>query len=522
MRIIIFSLILFATIGFIPRAGFAQANPTRDQSPSGERARQVLAEALTALGGLERLRSISSIKIKTKGLEHRSAEVQGYHPEKQTSSDHEEIIVAYPSQAKFAYEHRTGRHDGTYRWRRWMLSGDERVVADFVADFAVVGRNATVATERARRARRVSHLLILEAAENAATLHSAGSSAYEGRKHDVLEFQPANEKIAIRLFFDAETHMLSKYEYLTDFAGLGDAMIETVYLSYKKHPHLGWFPSGDVIKVAGRVQRRVDYTQVEVNEPRAAESFKLPDHLIASIIAAGTPLEIAKGVYTVQIGSYYPMFIEFRDFVLAVEAPAAWAPLENTPADTQTGTITPSETFIQKIKETIPNKPIKYVVATHFHSDHAGGARAFMAEGATILTTPGDKRLYEKMAAASHTIIPDRFAREPKSVNIETFDKRRVISDGERIVELINVGPNPHTEESVVAYIPKEKFLFQGDLFYFDGEASFPPKDRLTIMPFFAKWLKNNNLTPARIYGFHYRGFTTMKHVEQVLKMNAN
>jgi len=34
----------------------------------------------------------------------------------------------------------------------------------------------------------------------------------------------------------------------------------------------------------------------------------------------------------------------------------------------------------------LPNKPIKYVVNTHHHFDHAGGLGLFVAEGAIIIT----------------------------------------------------------------------------------------------------------------------------------------
>jgi hypothetical protein len=63
--------------------------------------------------------------------------------------------------------------------------------------------------------------------------------------------------------------------------------------------------------------------------------------------------------------------------------------------------------------------------------------------------------------------------------------------------------------------------MFQGDLFYFNGEATFPLKDRMTVMPFFARWLKKNNLAPARIYGFHGPLYGTMEHIEKILEISS-
>lgn len=502
----------------------------QNRSTADERARQILTAALQALGGVERLNAITSMMMKSQGQEYRSAEVQGYKPEKQTKSDHEETLVVFPTQEKLGFEQRTGRHDGTVRQRRWLYLPDERVVGDFIVE-RVYQRKVSTATERARLARRLPHLLLLETSRNLERLqllHNA--TRYEGKPHQVISFNPPNEKVTLALFFDAATHLLSKCEYVMDFPALGDVKVEYVYSSYRQDQHLGWIPARQTIKSAGKILRELTTIETAVNAPEAEKFFQLPQfnpppsekifqrpaNLKDDELASEKIIEAAKGVYVVTISSFTVMLIEFKDFVLAIEAPAAAPSLDGIPADNQTGSTALSETFIEKIKATIPQKPIKYLAVTHFHSDHAGGARAFMAEGARILTTSGNKKFFEQMAAAQCTAIPDRWAHSPRRVDIETFNKKRTITDGERSVELIDVGPNPHSEENVVVYLPKEKILFQGDLFYFDVGDTFPRKDRATIMPFFANWLKQQALRPERIYSVHGRGFATMRHVEQL------
>ena len=46
--------------------------------------------------------------------------------------------------------------------------------------------------------------------------------------------------------------------------------------------------------------------------------------------------------------------------------------------------------------------------------------------------------------------------------------------------------------------------------------------NRMTVMPFFAKWLKTNILVPERIYGFHSTMFGTMEHIKKILKLSAD
>lgn len=48
---------------------------------------------------------------------------------------------------------------------------------------------------------------------------------------------------------------------------------------------------------------------------------------------------------------------------------------------------------------------------------------------------------------------------------IETIEnKKRVFQDDRQVVELYDIGPNPHANEMLVAYLPKEKILFQADM----------------------------------------------------------
>lgn len=491
-------------------------------SGQDQKAQQALEKALQALGGVERLRNLNSLYFKGKGSEFRSADLQGPDPSTPTKTFHEETTAAFPSQERISYEQRTGRHDGSFRWRRWMYAGEERTVIDMQDDFiSQVRRDPNAATERARMARTIPHLLLLEAVAHAANLRWIGNQNFNGKQHDVIGFPLPNSNTVLALFLSVDTHLLSKYEYIMDFPGLGDTLVEFVYYGYRRDPKLGHAPTGYKILLGGKTYREIEFVEVAADSTKAESAFEISAQMKSYLMPLNEVTQVAKGVYMFVTGGLNPMFVEFKDFVLAVEAPAQHPTLERVPADAQTGSDQISARFIQKIKETIPNKPIRYLAVTHFHSDHAGGARAFLAEGATLLTTPGNKDYFEAFAASKYSVVPDKLSRQPRATMIETFDRKRVITDGERSVELINVGESPHSKENVVAYLPQEKILFQGDLFYYSGTAAFPAKDpsRDRVMKFFGDWLIRNNLEPAQIYGFHDRGFATMKQVRQILDL---
>ena len=155
--------------------------------------------------------------------------------------------------------------------------------------------------------------------------------------------------------------------------------------------------------------------------------------------------KLGEDAYFATGGSHHSLFVVFKDHVVVVEAPL------NEER---------SLAVLAKIAETAPGKPVRYVVPTHYHFDHSGGLRTYIANGTTIVTTPGNRAFLERLAKAPKTIRPDRLSREPRAPVIETFTGKRVFDDGTRTLEVRDIGPNPHVTEAVIAYLPKEKAVF--------------------------------------------------------------
>ena len=125
--------------------------------------------------------------------------------------------------------------------------------------------------------------------------------------------------------------------------------------------------------------------------------FALPQGFEKLAAAPATPappavVKVADDVYMLNGlagGTHNVMFVAFNDYVLVLEAPEQIIYGSN------------SVQALAKIKETVPGKPIKYLVLTHHHSDHAGGFREYVAEGTTIVTAPGNKSFLEQVASIS-------------------------------------------------------------------------------------------------------------------------
>jgi glyoxylase-like metal-dependent hydrolase (beta-lactamase superfamily II) len=160
--------------------------------------------------------------------------------------------------------------------------------------------------------------------------------------------------------------------------------------------------------------------------------------------------EAAKGIYHVKGSDHHSLAIEMKDYVVVVEAPF----FEER-----------SIAVIKAVEAKIPGKPIKYLVLTHFHNDHTGGTRAYAAKGATILVQDSMVPFVKTMLSRPKTIRPDSLSKAGTITPVvEGFKDVKSLTDGERTIELRQIA-NPHSAGMLVVYLPKEKMLFESDLF---------------------------------------------------------
>ena len=128
--------------------------------------------------------------------------------------------------------------------------------------------------------------------------------------------------------------------------------------------------------------------------------------------------------------------------------------------------------FIADIRK-ISDKPIKYVVDTHYHLDHSFGNSEFVRLGATIISQANDRDNLEKKGEAALKHAKDYglsdadLAGTVITLPTLTFTDRMTIDLGGETVELIFVAPS-HTEGSALVYLPRHKILFTGDILFTD------------------------------------------------------
>jgi glyoxylase-like metal-dependent hydrolase (beta-lactamase superfamily II) len=304
-----------------------------------------------------------------------------------------------------------------------------------------------------------------------------------GKKYTVLSFTGSN-KATVKGFLNSE-NLLERVETKIDNNVLGDIPYETNYSDYKDFSGVK-FPTHIVQKQGGYLVLDLTVTDVKPNAPA---NIQPAGGGAPPATAAATSEKLGDGVYLI-LGGYAAIAVDFKDYIVVIEGP------QNDQR---------AEAIIAESKRLIPNKPIKYVVNTHQHFDHAGGLRAFVAEGATVVTHEINKPYYQKVWANAHSLSPDKLSQNPKKPTFKTMTEKLVLTDGNHVVELYHLQNFGHNDGMIVAYLPKEKVLLEADGFN-------PPPQTLTqkpatISPYTAS-LEDNierlKLDVVRIIPVHY------------------
>jgi glyoxylase-like metal-dependent hydrolase (beta-lactamase superfamily II) len=117
-----------------------------------------------------------------------------------------------------------------------------------------------------------------------------------------------------------------------------------------------------------------------------------------------------------------------------------------------------------KVRASSP-KPVRFVVDTHHHSDHAFGNQLWAAEGATIVAQQAAFEILQRAGPAdwqtSAQQRPDVAASQLKLPSV-IYPESLVFDDGHHRVELHWLGV-AHTRGDTFLWLPKEKILFTGD-----------------------------------------------------------
>jgi glyoxylase-like metal-dependent hydrolase (beta-lactamase superfamily II) len=306
----------------------------------------------------------------------------------------------------------------------WNLAGTNAVAAPLATD----GRIHDLWTS--------PHGVLRAAQKNKATARSEGGKT-------LLSFTEPGRFRATAVI--GENGLVERVDSVQPNPVMGDTATVTSYEDYRDHGGFK-FPARIRQTQGGWPVLNLQVGQVQAN---AAPAIDIPA-TVPAFAERAVPEKVADGVWFLGGGSHNSVLVEMADHLILVESPLY---------DGRT------QAVLAAAKQLVPNKPIRYVVNSHHHFDHAGGLRTAAADGAVLVTSELARPWFAQTFATANSISPDALARSGRTPRIEAVSGKRTFTDGTRTLEVMMIDGSVHAQGFMLAWLPRERLLVEADAF---------------------------------------------------------
>lgn len=341
-------------------------------------------------------------------------------------------FTAQKQDAQLDLENRRGSVEGwASNWNftfhtRTVSADDDIVTVNYLTENYQPAAFADYYTAYGAVIRVTDTLLAYELSQNAESAEHNGSSNYLGRAHELITFEmPSSPPVTLHV--DASSGLISKMTRETGFGALTYQFrnhAETKGVAYARD--FEFFVGPDVNIVT--LKRDVSVNSVRSGVFSVDRNIKEEPARIDT--AEMTVDEIADGVHHVGTGNAYTVFADAGDYIVAA---GGYAALKGR---------------LDAYREAAGHeKPLRYQIVTHHHTDHLGGMADALELGAVFVTPENAVANLETAAGAE--IPEDR---------LQLIDKKASIGP----VEVHDIWTS-HAESYALVYIPASKTVFQVD-----------------------------------------------------------
>lgn len=448
------------------------------RSVGAQPARLYVDSALAAMGGRETLLSLQSQRVVSHGenFEPEQTFRPGMAPRKVSTFTCTLTRDLTTGRVRYEWQRET-LYPFPLTWRYTeIINGDHGAIIGTDGARSPARRPASAARIAARQKElsRAPVSVLLNALVRSSSFLRLADQMIRGRSNIVVSFDDGG--LLVIMAIDEQTRLLTKVEFLDDDPIYGDTQNELFFDDWRQVGKLK-LPFEFTYRVNGHVVMVEHIDTIENDVDLSGVDFAVPEdltevdegddrrgrhssHWLWRRIALASPLdeeqtrveltEVAKGVFHVTGGTHHSVAIEMADYLIVGDAPL----YEER-----------SQAVLEALAKKFPGKPVRFLVNTHFHNDHSGGTRAYIAAGATIVAGQVTEDFYKRMASAPHTRVPDSLQKNPKPLAFAAVGaEKKVLTDGYRAVEIYPV-ENAHAYGMLALYVPGEKLLYVTDLF---------------------------------------------------------
>lgn len=467
--------------------------------------------AVVAVGGLEVLLSLKSLRSVSHGenFEPEQTLRPGDEPRKVSTFSCTMVRDLTNGRVRYEWQRETfSPIAATWRYAE-IINGDSGAILGADGIRSPERRAASAARIAARRKElsRASVSVLLTALTRSSSLLRLMDQVIQGRLQYVVSYDDGGHLAIIAI--DAQSRLPTKVGFLEDDPLHGDTLNELFFADWRQVGKLK-LPFSLTYRVNGQLVMTEDVDSIALDVDLADVDFTVPEafttadigdgrrgeqssHWVLRRVALASPLdeeqtrvkltEVGRDVVHVTGGTHHSLAIAMNDHLVVIDAPL----YEER-----------SLAVLAALEGRFPGKPVRYVINTHFHPDHSGGLRTYVAGGATVITGKVSEEFFQQVFRSAHTRVPDTLQRNPQSAVIETVGtEKKVLTDGERQVEVYPV-ENSHAKDMLVVYVPQEKLLFVTDLFSPGAARQIPAFCRELLVA-----IEQNGFVVERIVGGH-------------------
>jgi glyoxylase-like metal-dependent hydrolase (beta-lactamase superfamily II) len=313
------------------------------------------------------------------------------------------------------------------------------------------------------------------------TAEYVGEVIHRGAFHDLLKITMPTG-LELTLHIHRKSGLISRMTRINSYVG------EIAYIFSNHKKTTGITHSTDLqINIAGRPEFFSTDRKIEIN-PLLVNVFAKPlgfekrgESMDASKMSVRT---LTNGVYFAGQGHRFSLFVDVGEYFIAAG-----------------GNGDLKARFEAVKKEVGVEKPLKYQVVTHHHSDHLEGLSGVTELGTNFITVA------EHVASIQNS-LPEKISKD-RFVLVKDYAK---YANGS--IEVYNMS-STHSDQNLLIYIPKAKLMFTADHFSTDLKIGLPNADKGTVI--LKGEINRLNLDVEKLLGAHGARILTMSDLQRVV-----